>query len=180
VPWPTGQDSRQGTLPWSTGTGSVPPFLAEKVGSSGLVVGLDFSSGMLQKAAAKIRKRGIKNIVLIQAEVQHLPFKDKTVSAVTCSHAFYELKGEVREKTKTVMEIKRVCRTGGRFCMMEHEVPKKKFIKVLFYIRMLVAGNLGSKALLRQEESFFRGHFSEVKKEILPGGNTKVISGVIR
>jgi len=161
-----------------TGTGSVPPFLAEKVGGDGLVIGLDFSSGMLQKAAAKIRKRDIKNIVLIQAEAQHLPFKDRSISAVTCSHAFYELKGDVREKT--IMEIKRVCRHGGRFCMMEHEVPRKKFIKFLFYIRMVVAGNLGSKALLRQEASFFRSHFSEVKKEILPGGNTKVISGVIR
>ncbi len=161
-----------------TGTGSVPPFLAEKVGSDGLVIGLDFSSGMLQKAAKKIRERGKKNIVLIQAEAQHLPFKDRTISAVTCSHAFYELKGEVREKT--IMEVKRVCRTGGRFCMMEHEIPKKKFIKFLFYIRMLVSGNLGSKALLRQEASFFKSHFSEVKKESLPGGNTKVISGVIR
>ncbi len=64
--------------------------------------------------------------------------------------------------------------------MMEHEVPRKKFIKFLFYIRMMVAGNLGSKSLLRQEASFFKSHFSEVKKEILPGGNTKVISGVIR
>ena len=161
-----------------TGTGSVPPFLGEKVGNNGLVVGLDFSSGMLQKAAEKIRKRSIKNIVLIQAEAQHLPFKNRTISAVTCSHAFYELKGDVREKT--IMEVKRVCRTGGRFCMMEHEVPRKKFIKFLFYIRMVVAGNLGSKSLLRQEASFFKSHFSEVKKEILPGGNTKVISGVIR
>ena len=161
-----------------TGTGSVPPFLAEKVGSSGLVVGLDFSSGMLQKAAKKIRGKDIKNIVLIQADAQHLPFKDRTISAVTCSHAFYELKGEVREKT--IMEVKRVCQTGGRFCMMEHEVPKKKIIKFLFYIRMVVAGNLGSKSLLRQEANFFKGHFSEVKKEVLPGGNTKVISGVIR
>ncbi len=174
----TGLKAGDVALDLCTGTGSVPPFLAEKVGSDGLVIGLDFSSGMLQKAAVKIRKRSIKNIVLIQAEAQHLPFKDRTISAVTCSHAFYELKGDVREKT--IMEVKRVCRTGGRFCMMEHEVPKKKIIKFLFYIRMVVAGNLGSKSLLRQEASFFKSHFSEVKKEILPGGNTKVISGVIR
>ena len=174
----TGLKAGDVALDLCTGTGSVPPFLAEKVGSDGLVIGLDFSSGMLQKAAVKIRKRSIKNIVLIQAEAQHLPFKNRTISAVTCSHAFYELKGDVREKT--VMEIKRVCRTGGRFCMMEHEVPKKKIIKILFYIRMLVSGNLGSRALLRQEASFFKSHFSEVKREILPGGNTKVISGVIR
>lgn len=174
----TGLKAGDVALDLCTGTGSVPPFLAEKVGSDGLVIGLDFSSGMLQKAAVKIRDRDIKNIVLIQAEAQHLPFKDRSISAVTCSHAFYELKGDVREKT--VMEIKRVCRTGGRFCMMEHEVPKKKIIKILFYIRMLVSGNLGSRALLRQEASFFKSHFSEVKREILPGGNTKVISGVIR
>ena len=174
----TGLKAGDVALDLCTGTGSVPPFLAEKVGSDGLVIGLDFSSGMLQKAAKKIRERDTKNIVLIQAEAQYLPFKDRTISAVTCSHAFYELKGDVREKT--VMEIKRVCRTGGRFCMMEHEVPKKKIIKILFYIRMLVSGNLGSRALLRQEASFFKSHFSEVKREILPGGNTKVISGVIR
>ena len=174
----TGLKTGDVALDLCTGTGSVPPFLAEKVGSDGLVIGLDFSSGMLQKAAKKIRERGKKNIVLIQAEAQHLPFKDRTISAVTCSHAFYELKGDVREKT--IMEVKRVCRTGGRFCMMEHEVPKKKFIKFLFYIRMLVSGNLGSSALLKQEASFFKSHFSEVKKEILPGGNTKVISGMIR
>ncbi|RPI49546.1 MAG: methyltransferase domain-containing protein [Deltaproteobacteria bacterium] len=174
----TGLKTGDVALDLCTGTGSVPPFLAEKVGSGGLVVGLDFSSGMLQKAAKKICDKDIKNIVLIQAEAQHLPFKNKTVSAVTCSHAFYELKGDVREKT--IMEIKRVCRTGGRFCMMEHEVPRKKLIKFLFYIRMVVAGNLGSKSLLRQEASFFKNHFSDVKKEILPGGNTKVISGVIR
>ncbi len=174
----TGLKAGDVALDLCTGTGSVPPFLAEKVGSGGLVIGLDFSSGMLQKAAVKMRKRDTKNIVLIQAEAQHLPFKNRTISAVTCSHAFYELKGDVREKT--VMEIKRVCRTGGRFCMMEHEVPKKKIIKILFYIRMLVSGNLGSSALLRQEASFFKSHFSEVKREILPGGNTKVISGVIR
>nr|HDN01290.1 methyltransferase domain-containing protein [Deltaproteobacteria bacterium] len=161
-----------------TGTGSVPPFLAEKVGGDGLVIGLDFSSGMLRKAAKKIRERELKNIVLIQAEAQHLPFKDGAFSAVTCSHAFYELKGDVREKA--IVEIKRVCRAGGRFCMMEHEVPRKKFIKFLFYIRMLVAGNLGSRALLKQEESFFKSHFSVVKREILPGGNTKVISGLIK
>jgi demethylmenaquinone methyltransferase/2-methoxy-6-polyprenyl-1,4-benzoquinol methylase len=161
-----------------TGTGSVTFFLADKVGSRGLVIGLDFSRGMLQKAAGKIRRGNKKNIILIQAEAQNLPFKDGTVSAVTCSHAFYELKGNVREEA--VMEIKRICRRGGRFCMMEHEVPKKKFIKFLFYIRMLVAGNLGSKAALKQEVNFFKRHFSEVKREILPGGNTKVISAVIR
>ena len=174
----TGLKTGDIALDLCTGTGSVPPFLAEKVGSDGLVIGLDFSSGMLQKSAVKIRDRDIKNIVLVQADAQHLPFKDRSISAVTCSHAFYELKGEVREKT--IMEVKRVCRTGGRFCMMEHEVPKKKIIKFLFYVRMLVAGNLGSKSLLRQEASFFKSHFSEVKREILPGGNTKVISGVIR
>ncbi|MBW1670113.1 MAG: class I SAM-dependent methyltransferase [Deltaproteobacteria bacterium] len=86
----TGLKAGDVALDLCTGTGSVPPFLAEKVGSGGLVVGLDFSSGMLQKAAKKIRKRDTKNIVLIQAEAQHLPFKDKSISAVTCSHAFYD------------------------------------------------------------------------------------------
>ncbi|NIA08646.1 MAG: class I SAM-dependent methyltransferase [Nitrospiraceae bacterium] len=174
----TGLKAGDRSLDICTGTGAVPPVLAEKVGDNGLVVGLDFSKGMLQKATEKISTRGIKNIVFVQAEAQHLPFRSSVFSAVTCSHAFYELKGEIREEA--LMEIKRVCRSGSRFCMMEHEVPKKKTIRFLFYIRMLVAGGLKSRALLRQETLLFRKHFSEVKKDILPGGNTKVICGIIK
>ncbi len=174
----TGLKAGDVALDLCTGTGAVPPFLAEKVGKRGLVIGLDFSNGMLHKAAEKIRKGGLETVFLVQAEAQHLPFKADAFSAATCSHAFYELKGDVREKT--LMEIKRVCRTGARFCMMEHEVPRKKFIRILFYIRMLVAGGLGQKALIKEETSLFKIHFSEVKKEILPGGNSKIISGFIK
>ena len=133
---------------------------------------------MLQKATRKIRNQDLKNIALIQAETQHMPFKDMAFSAVTCSHAFYELKGGVKEQT--LMEVKRVCRTGGRFCMMEHELPQKRFIRFLFYVRMIVAGGLGgTNTVLEQETSLFNRHFSDVQKEILPGGNTKVICGTI-
>ncbi len=174
----TGLKAGDKSLDICTGTGAVPPVLAEKVGDDGLVIGLDFSRGMLQKAAEKISTNGLKNVALVQGEAQHLPFKAGIFSAVTCSHAFYELKGEIREEALT--EIKRVCRSGSKFCMMEHEVPKKRSIRFLFYIRMLVAGGLRSRTFLRQEIDLFRRHFSEVKKDILPGGNTKVICGIIK
>ena len=173
----TGLKPGDKSLDICTGTGAVPPVLAKKVGNKGLVVGLDFSKGMLQKASKKISTNSLENIVLVQGEAQHLPFKAGIFSAVTCSHAFYELKGEIREEA--LMEIRRVCQSKGRFCMMEHEVPKKRVIRFLFYIRMLVAGGLRSRTFLRQEIDLFRRHFSEVKKDILPGGNTKVICGTI-
>ncbi len=158
-----------------TGTGAVLSALSERVGEKGLVVGLDFSAGMLSKAKEKIIKKGLKNVVLVQAEANRLPFKENTFKAVTCSHAFYELKGDVRRESFN--EIKRVLLPDGKFCMMEHELPKSGFIRFLFYIRMLVAGGLGFKKALEEEPQLFAKHFSDVKKEILPGGNTKVICG---
>ncbi len=158
-----------------TGTGAVLPSLSKCVGDTGLVIGLDFSSGMLSKARERINKAGLNNVSLVLAEADHLPFNKATFKAVTCSHAFYELKGDVRQRS--LEEIKRVLLPGGRFCMMEHELPKSGFIRFLFYIRMLVAGGFGFKKALAEEPVLFSRHFSQVNKEILPGGNTKVICG---
>ena len=43
--------------------------------------------------------------------------------AVTCSHAFYELKGETQERT--LREILRILKPGKTFLMMEHDVPER-------------------------------------------------------
>ncbi|NIQ52146.1 MAG: methyltransferase domain-containing protein, partial [Gammaproteobacteria bacterium] len=59
-------------------------------GVDGLVVGVDFSRGMLEEARRKVAG---PPAALVQADAEHLPFRDGSVDAVTCSHAFYELKG---------------------------------------------------------------------------------------
>ncbi len=158
-----------------TGTGSVALTLAKRV--QGLVVGLDFSIGMLGKAREKAGMQEIGNVNWVQAEANLLPFKDSSFSAATCSHAFYELKGSQREDV--LREIVRVTRSGGRFCMMEHEVPENPFIRVLFYLRMYVTGAREVQSFLKEEISLFQGFFEHVKKEVVSSGRSKVIYGEI-
>lgn len=160
-----------------TGTGSVALVLADYVGTNGLVVGLDFSQGMLAKAQEKVRKRELKNINWVQAEAGELPFKDNSFASTTCSHAFYELKSSQREGV--LGEIVRVTRPGGRFCMMEHEVPKNFIIRILFYIRMYAAGAKEVRSFLKEEIILFERFFKHVQKEIVSTGRSKVIYGEV-
>jgi demethylmenaquinone methyltransferase/2-methoxy-6-polyprenyl-1,4-benzoquinol methylase len=71
-----------------TGTGSVAAELAKRVGENGLAVGLDFSRGMLGKAAEKAKKSGLDRLHFVQANASQLPFRKSSFHGVTCSHAF--------------------------------------------------------------------------------------------
>jgi len=106
-----------------TGTGSVAVEMAGQVGENGLVVGIEFSRGMIEKAKEKAFRLNLKQLHLVQAYANQLPFKNSSFNGVTCSHAFYELKG--KKRTIAIDEVARVLRTDGRFCLMEHAKPQK-------------------------------------------------------
>jgi demethylmenaquinone methyltransferase/2-methoxy-6-polyprenyl-1,4-benzoquinol methylase len=40
----------------------------------------------------------LRNVHLVEADAVQLPFRTEAFDAVTCSHAFYELKGETRDR----------------------------------------------------------------------------------
>jgi demethylmenaquinone methyltransferase/2-methoxy-6-polyprenyl-1,4-benzoquinol methylase len=158
-----------------TGTGSVAIELAKQVGERGLVVGLDFSQGMLEKAGKKAKNSKIDQLQLVQANASQLPFKKSSLRAVTCSHAFYELKGY--ERTEAVNEVARVLMAGGRFCLMEHAKPQRRIPRLFFYVRILFLGARDVREFLEQEESIFGDRFKSITKEMSPTGQSKLIYG---
>ena len=158
-----------------TGTGSVAIELAKQVGEKGLVVGLDFSRGMLEKAGKKAKNSKIDQLHLVQANASQLPFKKSSFHAVTCSHAFYELKGY--ERAEAVNEVARVLIDGGRFCLMEHAKPEKAFVRLLFYIRIFFLGSKDARKFLAEEGSIFGERFKNITKEMSPTGQSKLIYG---
>ncbi len=153
-----------------TGTGSVA-IKAKQMCPECKVYGLDFSKGMLEKAKAKD-----KRIDWILASVTNIPFKNETFDVVLCSHAFYELKG--LEKFQALEEIRRVLKPKGKFLMMEHEVPKNKFIKLLYYIRLASMGSADGFQFVKKELETFAKYFKKVKKDHSPTGRSKVIIGI--
>ncbi len=156
-----------------TGTGSVAAKLAVQVGENGLVVGIDFSRGMLEKAKEKAFRLNFKQLHLVQAYADQLPFKDSSFSGVTCSHAFYELKG--KERTIAIDEVARVLRTGGRFCLMEHAKPRKRIPRLLFYVRLYFLGSKDARKFLGEEESILGERFINIAGQMSPTGQSKLI-----
>lgn len=157
-----------------TGTGSVAIEASRVVGDRGIVVGLDFSGGMLKKA--KEKAPGRKNLCWIEASAPFLPFKGGSFHVVFCSHAFYELRDW--EKIWALAEVKRVLKPGGRFLMMEHEKPSRPLIRFLYKVRLASMGSLDSGRFIARELNLFSRFFKGVTKEKSPTGNSKLIVGI--
>jgi demethylmenaquinone methyltransferase/2-methoxy-6-polyprenyl-1,4-benzoquinol methylase len=136
-----------------------------------MVVGLDFSIGMLE--VAKRKSSDLNNVYLLQAEASALPFKTSVFRVVTCSHAFYELKGEIQNQC--MQEVGRVLTAGGSFLIMEHDIPKNPVIRMLYYIRLMSMGASKAIEILRHEKAYLRGYFENVTSFKLPGGLSKIM-----
>jgi demethylmenaquinone methyltransferase/2-methoxy-6-polyprenyl-1,4-benzoquinol methylase len=156
-----------------TGTGAMLPSLARSTGTTGLVVGLDFSRGMLECARTKVA--GTPGVALVRADAERLPFREGRFDAVTCSHAFYELKGEGAERA--LKEVARTLKPCGSFLVMEHEVPQKLLVRLLFYVRLLSMGLRKALAVLGNEDKLFRRHFHAVERIATDTGRSKIILG---
>lgn len=154
-----------------TGTGSLLLNLREKAGAYGLVVGVDFSAGMLRVGQEKTKV--YDNVFLLASDVGYLPFDADVFGAVTCTHAFYELKGETQDRA--LAEIARVLKPGRPFLMMEHDMPKRALIRFLFYVRLFSMGAKRAIHILRHERQTLEKHFSVVEQIVTPTGRSKVM-----
>lgn len=154
-----------------TGTATLLAHLQTKVGGEGRVVGLDFSRGMLR--AGREKTRDFANVHLVEADAGHLPFPASTFDAVTCSHAFYELKEEKQDGA--LREILRVLKPPGAFLMMEHDVPANPFVRALFYLRLASMGAGRAIGILRHEQELLERYFEHVEKVVVPAGRSKIL-----
>lgn len=159
-----------------TGTGAMTMAAHKVIVPKGLVVGLDFSYGMLSKAREKARKKGLSALYLVMGDVGEMPFKGDVFECVTCSHSMYELKSEAR--MKALNEICRVLKENGRFFMMEHCKPRNPFIRFLYYVRLMSMGSPENRDFAEDEAPVIKGFLKDVKREFSPTGKSKLISCV--
>jgi demethylmenaquinone methyltransferase/2-methoxy-6-polyprenyl-1,4-benzoquinol methylase len=156
----TGLKREDRVLDVCTGTGSALPHFREEVGNEGLIIGMDFSWGML--GAAQEKTSAYENVFLVQAEAGHLPFKARVFDAVTCSFAFYELKDKTQDDF--LKELRTILKPGQPFFMIEHEVPSNTFIRLLFYIRLLSMGPSRAHEILKHERDRLARYFKSVDR----------------
>lgn len=77
----------QKVLDLATGTGILAIAAAQIVGAEGKVIGVDFSSEMLDQARRKAEELGCQNLELIEADVEYLNFELESFDAIICGTA---------------------------------------------------------------------------------------------
>jgi demethylmenaquinone methyltransferase / 2-methoxy-6-polyprenyl-1,4-benzoquinol methylase len=100
----------------ATGTGDLAFALADRVGPTGQVTGLDFSAGMLDVARAKGSGAGIS---WVQASALDLPYEDDSFDAVTVGFGARNF----ADLDRGLTEMVRVVRPGGRVVVLEITTP---------------------------------------------------------
>jgi len=99
------------------GTGHSILALAQSVGESGKVYGLDISPRMLEIAQSRIDKRGLSKIVTLKcADAVQLPFEAEFFDVIFMSFTLELF--DTPEIPKVLNECKRVLRNEGRICVV--------------------------------------------------------------
>jgi demethylmenaquinone methyltransferase / 2-methoxy-6-polyprenyl-1,4-benzoquinol methylase len=111
------------------GTGDWSLALAKVVGSSGQVVGLDFSENMLKVAKQKVAKEQLANIELIHGNAMNLPFEDHTFDYVTIGFGLRN----VPDLKQVLSEMYRVVKPGGKVVCLETSQPTMPVFRQIYY-----------------------------------------------
>jgi len=97
-----------GVLDIACGTGNFTRDFARTVGPTGLVVGLDASTTMLERAVDDTG--GMEQVAYVRGDAQKLPFRDESFDAVCCFAALHLF----ADPMKALDSITRVLTPGGR------------------------------------------------------------------
>jgi len=84
--------------------------------TGGQVVGIDFSSGMLEKARERVSRDRMDHVRLLQMDAADLKFADHSFDIVYAPY----LISVVPDPVKVAREMRRVCKPGGRIVFLNH------------------------------------------------------------
>ncbi len=152
---------REGEVVLDLGSGAgFDCFLAaQRVGESGVVIGVDMTPEMLEKARKNAEKGGFGNVEFRLGEIEHLPVADSSVDVII-SNCVINL---APDKDQVFREAYRVLKPGGRLMISDivllGELPPQVMSSIEAYIGC-VAGALRKEDYLG---SIRRAGFEEVE-----------------
>ncbi len=101
------------------GTGKNFPYYPP----DGEITAIDFSEKMLKRARDKASKQKVK-VRLEQMDVQNLEFPDNTFDTVVAVFVFCSVPDQMRG----LIEVERVCKSGGKVVLLEHVLSASPII----------------------------------------------------
>ena len=120
------------------GTGKLTAAVAEAVGPTGRVVGVDLSPGMLEQA--RHAYGGVPGVEIMLGNALALPVADASFDAATIAFGLRNLSSF----EDGLREMARAVRSGGRVVCLELSVPRPRFMggvyRALFRVTAPVAG----------------------------------------
>lgn len=129
---------KQGTkaLDVCSGTGDWAIALANEVGESGHVTGLDFSENMLEVAREKLESIDLPHLQFVHGNAMKLPFPDNTFDYVTIGFGLRN----VPDYMTVLKEMHRVLKHNGVVVCLETSQPTTFGFKQLFnvYFRFIM------------------------------------------
>jgi demethylmenaquinone methyltransferase/2-methoxy-6-polyprenyl-1,4-benzoquinol methylase len=113
------------------GTGDLSMLSAAQVTPGGTVVGIDFSEGMLEVGRRRVAQTQYKDDITLQwGDATDLQFPENSFDGVTMGWAMRN----VPSIPKTLSEIHRVLKPGGRFVCLEAAKPYSAIIRMGFFL----------------------------------------------
>ena len=110
-PWTMGRlDEGERVLDLGCGAGTDSLIAAQMVGPDGRVTGVDMTPEMLAKARAAATEMGARNLDLVRADAERLPFRDESFDVVI-SNGVIDL---IPDKDAVFSGLNRVLAPGGR------------------------------------------------------------------
>jgi len=102
-------------LDLACGTGINFKGVMTELGADGLLVGLDYSPGMLKQAHQRVKRYHWSNVALFLSDAARLPFADSVFGRVICT---YSLK-VIPPYRQALDEVVRVLKPGGVFVVLD-------------------------------------------------------------
>ena len=170
-------------------------FIARKLtGEKGKVIGIDFTTAMIEKARANAEKLSFHNVEFRQGDIEQLPVSSN-VADVVVSNCVLNL---VPNKQAVIKEILRVLKPGGHFSIsdivLEGELPAKwKEVAELYagcvsgaiqkqvYLALIEAAGFKNIVLQKDKpinipDDILVNHLSAEEIQSYKNGNTKITS----
>lgn len=85
----------------------------------GTVLGTDYARGMVEETLKAARSAGHDNLVVVQSDIHHLPFRTGTFAATLCTNGLQVIPG----LTPSTRELARTLKAGGELYVSVISLP---------------------------------------------------------
>ncbi|MBI2576369.1 methyltransferase domain-containing protein [Candidatus Woesearchaeota archaeon] len=142
------------------GTGLSFPPLQEKIGPSGLIVGIDFSPAMISKAASRVGKARWKNVELHRANGESVKLKKNSFDAVL---AFISLSAMDNWK-KALKNGMDALKRGGRAVIVDGKPSPSNLLNFMLPLLRWKDSWYGERDLFKEIQMSYNGRIIEKRE----------------